>query len=200
MRRKHKAVHKHSAGDDKKLQSTLKKLQVNPIPSIEEVNMFKDDGAVIHFKNPKGIFLLLLLFPVVVFNQCGGFADWSCQRYARLDALWRSTCGEPHSVVPQHIASRQHVVPSMVRPRGGEGAALFRGFIPTQWHRLPASPHHVIARLLVQGSSFITGNAISQAVAVSAVWWSPWQPWWPRTWIFLGAADFLSRSIFLSSF
>jgi nascent polypeptide-associated complex subunit beta len=57
MRRKHKAVHKHSAGDDKKLQSTLKKLQVNPIPQIEEVNMFKDDGAVIHFKNPKGIFL-----------------------------------------------------------------------------------------------------------------------------------------------
>ena len=54
VRRKHKAVHKNSGGDDKKLQSTLKKLQVNPIPGIEEVNLFKDDNSVIHFVNPKG--------------------------------------------------------------------------------------------------------------------------------------------------
>ena len=39
--------------DDKKLQSQLKKLSINPIPGIEEVNMFKDDGSVIHFTNPK---------------------------------------------------------------------------------------------------------------------------------------------------
>ena len=29
------------------------KLQVNNIPGIEEVNMIKDDGTVIHFNNPK---------------------------------------------------------------------------------------------------------------------------------------------------
>ena len=40
--------------DDKKLSSTLKKLGVTNIPSIEEANMFKDNGEVIHFKNPKG--------------------------------------------------------------------------------------------------------------------------------------------------
>lgn len=39
--------------DDKKLQSTLKKLSVNNIPGVEEVNMIKDDGNVIHFQNPK---------------------------------------------------------------------------------------------------------------------------------------------------
>merc|ERR1712032_1689677 len=39
--------------DDKKLQSSLKKLSVNNIPGIEEVNMIKDDGTVIHFNNPK---------------------------------------------------------------------------------------------------------------------------------------------------
>ncbi|KAK9872394.1 hypothetical protein WA026_017852 [Henosepilachna vigintioctopunctata] len=37
----------------KKLQSSLKKLSVNTIPGIEEVNMIKEDGSVIHFNNPK---------------------------------------------------------------------------------------------------------------------------------------------------
>ena len=32
---------------------TVVKLQVNNIPGIEEVNMIKDDGTVIHFNNPK---------------------------------------------------------------------------------------------------------------------------------------------------
>ena len=40
--------------DDKKLQTSLKKLNVQPIQAIEEVNMFKADGNVIHFAAPKG--------------------------------------------------------------------------------------------------------------------------------------------------
>jgi len=52
-RRKKKVVHKTAATDDKKLQSNLKKLSVTNIPGIEEVNMIKDDGTVIHFNNPK---------------------------------------------------------------------------------------------------------------------------------------------------
>lgn len=43
-----------SATDDKKLQATLKKLNVQPIAGIEEVNMFKEDGKVLHFSAPKG--------------------------------------------------------------------------------------------------------------------------------------------------
>jgi len=53
MRRKHKVVRKSSGTDDKKLQATLKKLGVNPIQAIEEVNFFKEDGTVIHFNQPK---------------------------------------------------------------------------------------------------------------------------------------------------
>jgi hypothetical protein len=49
-----------SQGDDKKLQQTLKKLNVQPIQAIEEVNMFKSDGNVIHFAAPKGEFVELL--------------------------------------------------------------------------------------------------------------------------------------------
>jgi len=52
-RRKKKVVHSTQATDEKKLQSSLKKLSVNTIPGIEEVNMIKDDGSVIHFNNPK---------------------------------------------------------------------------------------------------------------------------------------------------
>ncbi|XP_021346552.1 transcription factor BTF3 homolog 4-like isoform X2 [Mizuhopecten yessoensis] len=52
-RRKKKVVHRTATTDDKKLQSSLKKLSVSNIPGIEEVNMIKDDGMVIHFNNPK---------------------------------------------------------------------------------------------------------------------------------------------------
>ena len=43
------------AQDDKKLQAALKKLNVQPIQGVEEVNMFRDDGNVLHFTAPKGI-------------------------------------------------------------------------------------------------------------------------------------------------
>ncbi|ESN98627.1 hypothetical protein HELRODRAFT_185020 [Helobdella robusta] len=52
-RRKKKVVHKSNVTDDKKIQMVLKKIGVNNIPGIEEVNMIKDDGDVIHFNNPK---------------------------------------------------------------------------------------------------------------------------------------------------
>ena len=57
-RRKMKKVHKSTGTDDKKLQTSLKKLNVQPIQSIEEVNMFKEDGNVIHFADPKGKYTL----------------------------------------------------------------------------------------------------------------------------------------------
>lgn len=43
------------AQDDKKLQGALKKLNVQPIPGVEEVNMFREDGNVLHFSAPKGV-------------------------------------------------------------------------------------------------------------------------------------------------
>jgi NACalpha-BTF3-like transcription factor len=53
-------VHKSSGTDDKKLQTTLKKMNVQPIQAIEEVNMFKEDGNVIHFAAPKGTLHVIL--------------------------------------------------------------------------------------------------------------------------------------------
>jgi nascent polypeptide-associated complex subunit beta len=52
VRRKKKAVHKTTSTDDKRLQNTLKRLGVNTIPGIEEVNIFQGDD-VINFTNPK---------------------------------------------------------------------------------------------------------------------------------------------------
>merc|ERR1719453_2306003 len=53
VRRKKKVVHKTTTTDDKRLQSTLKRLGVNSIPAIEEVNLFTEGGEVIHFSQPK---------------------------------------------------------------------------------------------------------------------------------------------------
>ncbi|RSL73238.1 Nascent polypeptide-associated complex subunit beta [Fusarium duplospermum] len=52
-RRKVKRAPARSGADDRKLQQTLKKLNTQPIQAIEEVNMFKSDGNVIHFAAPK---------------------------------------------------------------------------------------------------------------------------------------------------
>jgi len=42
--------------DDKKLQGALKKLNVQPVNGVEEVNMFREDGNVLHFMAPKGVY------------------------------------------------------------------------------------------------------------------------------------------------
>ncbi|XP_074247308.1 transcription factor BTF3-like isoform X2 [Saimiri boliviensis] len=51
--RRKKVIHRTAAADDKKLQFSLKKLGVNSISGTEEVNMFTNQGTVIHFHNPK---------------------------------------------------------------------------------------------------------------------------------------------------
>lgn len=43
-----------SAQDDKKLQTALKKLNVQGVGAVEEVNMFMDDGKVLNFNRPTG--------------------------------------------------------------------------------------------------------------------------------------------------
>merc|ERR1712091_747007 len=53
VRRKKKVVHKTTTTDDKRLQNTLKRLGINSIPAIEEVNLFMEGCEVIHFASPK---------------------------------------------------------------------------------------------------------------------------------------------------
>lgn len=53
-RRKVKKTHKSAGADQQKLQGTLKKLSVQPVGPIEEVNMFQQDGKILHFNQPKG--------------------------------------------------------------------------------------------------------------------------------------------------
>jgi nascent polypeptide-associated complex subunit beta len=54
VRRKKKVTSRNAAAQsDVKLSAALKKLGATNIPGIEEVNIFKEDGKVIHFVNPK---------------------------------------------------------------------------------------------------------------------------------------------------
>jgi len=59
--RKKKAVHKTTTTDDKRLQSTLKRVGVNTIPGIEEVNIFSPHD-VLH--------LLFWFLPSASFYWC----------------------------------------------------------------------------------------------------------------------------------
>merc|ERR1712129_566730 len=52
-RRTKTVKHSNHGADDKQLQAQLKRLGVNNIPGIEEGNMFREDGSVIHFSAPK---------------------------------------------------------------------------------------------------------------------------------------------------
>lgn len=64
-----------SQGDDRKLQAALKKLNVTQIAGVEEVNMFKDDGNVLHFASPRGESEFCSSFQVALGN-------WNAQRDA----------------------------------------------------------------------------------------------------------------------
>jgi nascent polypeptide-associated complex subunit beta len=52
MRKKNKVPHKSNQVDDKKVKSAIKKLGVQPLPGIDEVNFFQDDNTVLHFQTP----------------------------------------------------------------------------------------------------------------------------------------------------
>ena len=52
VRRKKKGAIK-TVGDDKKLGGVLKKMALQPLNGFEEVNIFKNDGEVIHITSPK---------------------------------------------------------------------------------------------------------------------------------------------------
>ena len=45
-------------GDDKIVKAVVKKLGVQPIPGVDEVNFFKDDNTVLHFNRPECIITL----------------------------------------------------------------------------------------------------------------------------------------------
>jgi len=53
VRRTQNKSTRSSTGGDKALQVAIKKMNCNQIQGIEEVNLFKQDGTVIHFDHPK---------------------------------------------------------------------------------------------------------------------------------------------------
>ena len=141
VRRKKKAIHKTTTTDDKRLQNTLKRLGVNNIPAIEEVNLFKDNGTVIHFNNPKGAFrprerrdTLALARRLRPPRCCPGFAD------RRFPSPFRR-------VRSASVHRRQHVRRERARRDQEYAAARHQRpspLAPTPLPRLPASfgtPH-----------------------------------------------------------
>lgn len=65
--------------DDKKLGSVLKKFGLTDMKGLEEVNIFTDDGNVIHITNPKGkliilITIMIIFRPDICLHICSSFS------------------------------------------------------------------------------------------------------------------------------
>lgn len=104
--RKKKAVHKVSTTDDKRLQATLKRLGVNTIPGIEEVNLFVEND-VIHFTNPKGDRHSSVLSPTGLFACTFVYILTACHT-AQVDDIFGcgaqvSLCLTCSAVTPQRV-------------------------------------------------------------------------------------------------
>ena len=59
QRRTKKVVSHETVGEDKKLKATVKKFGVQALNDIDEVNMFKDDNTVVHFRKPVSKFAIM---------------------------------------------------------------------------------------------------------------------------------------------
>jgi nascent polypeptide-associated complex subunit beta len=75
-RRKVKKVQKVVVTDEKKLENTLKKLNVQSLGPIEEVNMFKADGSILHFTRPQGFICNLHSSGICSFQYICGKRSW----------------------------------------------------------------------------------------------------------------------------
>lgn len=53
QRRKVKVVSKTAVGGDKVIKTIVKKVGAHPL-GVDEVNFFRDDNTILHFKNPEG--------------------------------------------------------------------------------------------------------------------------------------------------
>ena len=110
MRRK--VVHKPKAagGDDKKLSAALKKLNVQPITGVEEVNMFREDGNVLHFASPKRASYILFHYFITgsTYNHIYMYSARCCKRQHIRDLRRRPGQGA-------HRAHAEHSQPAWSR-------------------------------------------------------------------------------------
>lgn len=114
VRRKKKAVHKATSNDDKRLQTVLKRLGINVIQSIEEVNMFKEDGSVIHFSNPK----------VQASIAANTYAISGNSEVKRVDEMYPNGLPQAGGMTMAQMQQMQAMAKSMAAGGGNEGAKI----------------------------------------------------------------------------
>lgn len=106
-RRKMKKVQKPAVADDKKLQSQLNRLNAQNIPAIEEVNLFRDDGSVIHVQAPK----------VQASIACNTFA---ISGHSQEKDLAELVPGILNQLGPQALSSLQKIAEAYQKSQGGK--------------------------------------------------------------------------------
>jgi nascent polypeptide-associated complex subunit beta len=103
------------------LQAALKKLNVQPIQGVEEVNMFRDDGNVLHFTAPKGtcIFFYHLFLSRLDPNLILFFSPWSIV-HAAVTANTFAIYGAGH------VKELTELVPGILNQLGPDSLASLR--------------------------------------------------------------------------
>jgi len=108
------------SNDDKKLHTTLKRMGMNEIPGIEEVNIFHSDN-VINFVHPKGRFCLSPLFWVFLQLHVTVQASIPANTYVVSGHSETKRMLTPILILPQNWAVRpdiQDILPSIVNQLG----------------------------------------------------------------------------------
>ncbi|XBI18075.1 hypothetical protein VPH35_059960 [Triticum aestivum] len=96
--RKKKEVYKTTTTDDKRLQSTLKRVGVNTIPGVEEANIYKVD-IVIQFQNPTVQASPHALTSQTITSPSVGVKTWAAP-------VWCKSSSSPGGVTPSALMAQ----------------------------------------------------------------------------------------------
>ncbi|EIW78389.1 NAC-domain-containing protein [Coniophora puteana RWD-64-598 SS2] len=114
-------------GDDKKLQAALKKLNVQPIAGVEEVNMFREDGNVLHFSAPKDHCLLCELSLRVLVHAAVSANTYAIFGNGQLKELTELVPGILNQLGPDSLASLRKLAESYQAIQQGQQARQAAG-------------------------------------------------------------------------
>jgi len=114
--------------DDKKLGGVLKKLAFTEMKGMEEVNIFKDDGTVIHIKTPKSTWQATFCPPhALAALTLTPFCVWPC-------AVQMSVPSNTYVVSgPAETKKMEDLLPGILNQLGPESMDRLRDFATSQY-------------------------------------------------------------------
>ena len=64
-RKKQPTGNKAKKNEDKRILAVIKRFQPQPLADVLELNMFRDDNTVLHFKRPQGVNIYIYIYIIM---------------------------------------------------------------------------------------------------------------------------------------